>query len=58
MFCFMGNFANALMSDARRPSLVLYWLAGLLEAEGTFLKPAPSNPHTSRAAKLGRLDLP
>jgi hypothetical protein len=34
------SFANSLDGDSRG----LVWLAGLLEAEGTFLKPPPSSP--------------
>jgi hypothetical protein len=41
----VGTFANALLSDGRRPWPTLCWLAGLLEAEGTFLKPLPSSPN-------------
>jgi len=41
----MENFANASMRDGQPPSLLACWLAGLLEAEGTFLKPAPSSPN-------------
>jgi hypothetical protein len=41
----VARFANAAPKDSERPvSLGLLWLAGLLEAEGTFLKPAPSSP--------------
>jgi hypothetical protein len=39
----MGQFANAAVDDTP-PSKAFLWLAGLLEAEGSFLKPAPSGP--------------
>jgi hypothetical protein len=41
----MSGFANAwsdLGGETGRPAL--FWLAGLLEGEGTFLKPIPSDP--------------
>jgi hypothetical protein len=38
---FMAGVADSALRGA---SLSLVWLAGLLEAEGTFLKPAPSAP--------------
>jgi hypothetical protein len=41
----VGAFANAVLADGRRPSLTLCWLAGLLEAEGSFLKPTPTDPN-------------
>jgi hypothetical protein len=39
----MNRFANA---EANWRSLDFLWLAGLLEAEGTFLKPPPSSPRS------------
>lgn len=42
----MARFANALEPDGDSPtSLRLAWLAGLLEGEGTFLRPPPSMPN-------------
>lgn len=42
----MAKFANALELDDDSPtSLRLAWLAGLLEGEGTFLRPPPSMPN-------------
>jgi hypothetical protein len=42
----MLAFANALAAESQRPNdFAFLWLAGLLEAEGTFLKPPPSSPH-------------
>jgi hypothetical protein len=41
----VGAFANAVLADGRRPSLTLCWLAGLLEAEDSFLKPTPTDPN-------------
>jgi len=41
----MAVFANAIAgADPSSASLGLAWLAGLLEAEGTFLRPPPSMP--------------
>ncbi len=37
-------FANSILFGGAAPTPALLWLAGLLEAEGTFLRPAPSNP--------------
>jgi hypothetical protein len=39
----MARFANA---EAQWRSLDFLWLAGLLEAEGTFLRPPPSSPRS------------
>jgi hypothetical protein len=39
------RFANALEGPDNPASLRLAWLAGLLEAEGTFLRPTPSTPN-------------
>lgn len=42
----MAGFANALSErSASYVSKELFWLAGLLEAEGTFLHPPPSMPN-------------
>jgi helix-turn-helix resolvase-like protein len=40
----VSRFANAL-GDASPSSLRLAWLAGILEGEGTFLRPPPSMPN-------------
>lgn len=41
----MGRFASALASNEGSTSLRFSWLAGLLEGEGTFLRPPPSMPN-------------
>ncbi len=41
----MPRFANALNRPDDPASLQLAWLAGLLEGEGTFLRPPPSMPN-------------
>jgi hypothetical protein len=42
----VAQFANALeVTTDTSTSLRLAWLAGLLEAEGTFLRPPPSMPN-------------
>lgn len=41
----MAGFANAGIGHSDPASKELFWLAGLLEAEGTFLRPPPSNPN-------------
>ncbi len=41
----MKRFANALERANDPTSLRLAWLAGLLEGEGTFLRPPPSTPN-------------
>lgn len=41
----MSRFANALEKPEDQTSLRLAWLAGLLEGEGTFLRPPPSMPN-------------
>src|SRR3954454_13630900 len=41
----MRRFANAIVAPGtERAAHSLTWLAGLLEAEGTFLRPPPSKP--------------
>jgi hypothetical protein len=40
----MARFASAARPTNRSSELGLCWLAGLLEAEGSFLKPVPSSP--------------
>lgn len=41
----MGRFANAVPEDENeRARLAIIWMAGLLEGEGSFLKPIPSDP--------------
>jgi hypothetical protein len=43
MFPFVGSFGRAsALLEGEKVRLELAWLAGLLEAEGTFLRPAPS----------------
>jgi hypothetical protein len=41
----MAVFANAAIEHPDAVSKEFLWLAGLLEAEGTFLRPPPSNPN-------------
>jgi hypothetical protein len=41
----MDRFANALEKPSDPTSLRLAWLAGLLDGEGTFLRPPPSSPN-------------
>lgn len=41
----MARFAGALANKEDSASLCLSWLAGLLEGEGTFLRPPPSMPN-------------
>lgn len=41
----MARFARALANQEGPASLRLSWLAGLLEGEGTFLRPPPSMPN-------------
>lgn len=41
----MARFASALANNEDSASLRLSWLAGLLEGEGTFLRPPPSMPN-------------
>jgi hypothetical protein len=46
MIVFVSGFANAIsVARGDRASLALLWLGGLLEGEGTFLRPPPSSPN-------------
>ena len=40
----MPRFANSILFGKAAPTPALLWLAGLLEGEGTFLRPPPSSP--------------